>query len=311
MESEGRYLYSGLGTDEKKPERFLRKIQRQNDNASSFIAGKRYEYRCFCYESVRIENIRKKGEEPTNAVLLLHGGAFLRGSDDFYRKIARDFAAKTNAAIFMPDYSVSPARYPSQIEEIFSVWEYMTSIYHPRNISIVGVGAGANLALILSQYQAKCKMFTPASLVLVAPWVDMEAAGDSYYDKFYLDKVLGKYVVDDPDLPTFVRKSFVYDYLNGRERNDESVSPLYARLYGLPETLIVVGDYSILSSEAESLYRKMISEGVNAKLIVENYEIGEYPLFYKTNAKAKKTIKVIWSFVRESYPKITNDESST
>lgn len=310
-ENEGQYLYSGLGSDEKKPERFMKKIQRRNDRVSTFRVGRRYEYRCFCYDSARIENICKKGEEPETAVLLLHGGGFLRGNDDFYRNIAKDFARKTKSSVYLPDYSVSPEKYPVQFEEILSVWEYLTSLYHPRNIAIVGVGAGANLVLCLAQHNAKCKMLSPASLTLIAPWVDMEAKGDSYYDKFYLDKVLGKYVVDEPDLPTFIRKSFVYDYLNGSERTEETVSPLYASMYGLPSTLIAVGDYSILSSDAESLYEKMIEHGVKATFISENYKIGEYPVFYKTDSKAEKTMKKIWAFVNDSFPKPSNDESMT
>lgn len=309
-ENQGQYLYSGLGSDEKKPERFLKKIQRRNDRVSTFRAGPRTEYRCFCYNSARIENMRKKGEdEPETAVLLLHGGGFLRSNDDFYRNIAKDFAKKTGASVYLLDYSVSPEKYPFPFEETLSVWEYLTSIYHPRDIAIVGVGSGANLALCLAQYNAKCKMLKPASLTLIAPWVDMCADGDSYYDKFYLDKVLGKYVVDEPDLPTFIRKSFVYDYLDGHERTEETISPLYASMYGLPQTLIAVGDYSILSSEAESLYGKMKEQGVKVEFITENYKIGEYPVFYKTDAKAKKTMKKIWAFVNSSFPKPETDES--
>lgn len=289
-------MYSGLGTDKKKPLRFLKKIQEQNDKASNFKVGRGLVYRSFCINGVRIESIEKKNASD-KAILFLHGGAFLRGSDDFARKIMARFCNKTNAKVFMPDYSIMPIAFPKAIEEVDVVWDYLTSIYRPDNILLLGVGSGANLALGLSSRLALTKMFLPCAMVLIAPWIDMTVSGDSYYDKFYLDKALGNYVVDLPDLPDAIKMNFVYDYLNGVDRKDPRVSPLFGNLYGLPKTLIIVGDYSIIQSDAESLYKKLCECGVDVQYIVRDKQIGEYVLFYKTNRVAYKDMNTVIAFI--------------
>lgn len=305
--TEGDYLYSGTGTDEKKPERLINKIRRSNDRASLYKSGSKIAHRSFCYRSVRIETFSHKKNATDKAILLLHGGAFIRGNDDFYRLIATHLVNKTGATVYLPDYSVMPKAYPVQANEIECVWEYITENRHPRNIVVMGAGAGGNLALGMVQKLVQKRMLKPSAMVLIAPWIDMTVSGDSYYDKFYLDKVLGDYVVDEPDLTDTIKKNEVFDYLKGWSRNDPNVSPIFGSMYSLPPTLICTGDYSVLLSDSELLYGAMQNAGVEVEFISEVGKIGEYPLFYDTDKKANKAMKRICKFISSH---LINDDTA-
>lgn len=299
--TENDYLYAGTGTDENKPERLINKIRRSNDRATYYKACKRIEHRSFCYNSVRIESFSHKKNSTDKAILLLHGGAFIRGNDDFYRSIASHLVKKTGAVVYLPDYSVMPLGFPVQSNEIECVWEYVTENRHPRNIVVMGVGAGGNLALGLVQKIVQRRMLKPAATVLIAPWIDMTVSGDSYYDKFYLDKVLGDYIVDEPDLTDSIKKNEVFNYLNGWSRNDPMVSPIFGSMYSLPPTLICTGDYSVLLSDSETLCESMQNAGVDVKFISDVGKIGEYPLFYATDKKANKVMNSICEFISSHF----------
>lgn len=291
------YLYGGTKSDKSKPERLIAKIQKQNSKSSRFKIPRTFEYRSFCIDGVRVETVENKMQTPTKAILFLHGGAFLKASDDFYRSHMLYFAKKLGVKVFFPDYSLMPNNpYPKQIEEIKIVWEYITQIFSPTDIALVGVDAGANLVLSLTQFLSVRKMILPSAQVLISPWLDMSASGDSYYDKFYLDKVFGDYVVEGPDLPTEIKKTRPYLYTNSVPNNDPSVSPLFGPLWGLPSTYICVGDYSILQSDAEILYEKLKNVGVNCEYECADGKIGEYVLFYTTDRKAKKSMNniILW-----------------
>lgn len=306
--TENDYLYAGTGTDEKKPERLINKIRRSNDRATFYKACKRIEHRAFCYNSVRIESFAHKKNATDKAIILLHGGAFIRGNDDFYRSFASHLVRKTGAVVYLPDYSVMPQGFPVQAEEIECVWEYVTENRHPRNVVVMGVGAGGNLALGLVQKIVRNRMLKPSATVLIAPWIDMTVSGDSYYDKFYLDKVLGDYIVDEPDLTDSIKKNEVFDYLKGWSRTDPMVSPIFGSMCSLPPTLICTGDYSVLLSDSETLRDAMQNAGVDVEFISEVGKIGEYALFYGTDCKAKKAMNRICKFIISHFTDIDTEE---
>lgn len=293
------YLYGGTKPDQKKPEKLIAKVQKQNLKASKFKIPRKFEYRSFCVEGVRIETLERINETSSKALILLHGGAFLRGCDDFYRSHMLFLAKNLSVKVFMPDYSLMPNNaYPTQIEEIGIVWDYVTQTFNPSDVCIVGVGSGANLALNLTETLSKQKMILPVAQVLIAPWIDMTASGDSYYDKFYLDKTKGNFVVSGPDLPTEIKKTTPYLYAKDVSAKNPNVSPLFGCLYGLPPTFICVGDYSILQSDGESLHKALKEANVESEYECMDGQIGEYVLFYQTNRKAKKSIKKMLDWLR-------------
>ncbi len=296
------YLYGGTKSDKTKPENLIAKIQKQNSKSKRFRVPSKFDYKSFCVEGVRIESLENKALSPSKAIILFHGGAFLRGSDDFYRSHMLYLAKKLNVKVFMPDYSLMPNNpFPKQLEETEIVWNYVTESFSPLNICLIGVDSGANLVLNLTQNLAKQRMILPASEVLISPWIDMTASGDSYYDKFYIDKVLGNYVVSGPDLPTEIKKTRPYLYAKDVSEKDPSVSPLFGPLWGLPPTYICVGDYSILQSDAERLYTELKKANVKTEYECVDGQTGEYVLFYALEKKAKKSMNKIIEWIKNSF----------
>lgn len=301
LKSEKGYLFAGTGSDERKPERLIAKIQKANSRAKRFRFPKNFDYRSFCVEGVRVETLENKLQPPTKALILLHGGNFLRASDDFYRSHMLFFAKKLGVKVFMPDYSVMPNNpSPKQNEEIKIIWNFVTETFAPSDVVLFGVDAGANLALTLSEELSKQKMLTAKAQVLVSPWIDMSASGDSYYDKFYLDKVLGNYVVLGPDLPTEIKKTPFYLHAKDKASTNPSVSPLFGPLWSLPPTYICVGDYSVLQSDAERLFEGLKKAGVECEYECPDGEIGEYVMFYASRKKSRQSMNKIIEWIKNA-----------
>lgn len=301
LKSERGYLYGGTKSDKTKPERLIAKIQKANSKAQKFRLPRKFEYRSFCVQGVRVESLTSKIQPPTKALILLHGGNFLRASDDFDRAHMLYFAKKLGVQVFMPDYSLMPNNpNPKQNEEIKIVWDFVTETFAPSNVLLFGVDSGANLALTLCETLSIQKMLPPKAQVLVSPWLDMSVSGDSYYDKFYLDKVLGNYVVSGPDLPTEIKKTSRYLYAKDKNSKHPSVSPLFGPLWGVPQTYICVGDYSILQSDAERLFEGLKKAGVKCEYECPVGEIGEYVMFYATRKKARESMKKIIEWMRNA-----------
>ena len=91
-------------------------------------------------------------------------------------------------------------------------------------VALAGESAGANLAVVTLAAIARAGLPQPSSAVLMSPWADLAGTGDSIKTKADADPVLTAEAVH-------VRAR---DYLGDADACDPAVSPLYARLPGVP-----------------------------------------------------------------------------
>ncbi|GII59618.1 esterase [Planotetraspora thailandica] len=198
---------------------------------------------------------------PLPVILYIHGLGWVFGGPQTHDRLVRELAVGVGAAVVFPDYSLSPeARYPTALEEIFSVatWIVTSGAEHdldPARIAIAGDSVGGNMT---------------AATTLLAK----ERGGVSFVHQVLF------YPVTDADFDTGSYHQFAEGYFLRREAmqwfwdqytTDETqraeiyASPLRAtseQLAGLPPALIIVAEADVLRDEGEAYANKLRAAGV-------------------------------------------------
>jgi monoterpene epsilon-lactone hydrolase len=94
----------------------------------------------------------------------------------------------------------------------------------------------------------------PAALLLISPWTDLEATGDSYETS------------SDPFFTRELVQALGVGYLAGADPHDPYAAPVHADLGGLSPTYIQVGAEEALLDDGRHLAKRMRDAGVEVLL---------------------------------------------
>lgn len=190
------------------------------------------------------------------AIVHLHGGAFVLGSPTASAALAVGVARRTGLPVVSVDYRLAPEHpCPAGLEDIVQVCRELSA--SGSLVAVFGESAGANLSLAAAVALRDGGETLPARLGLLSPWVDMTCSGDTYRSLVPADPVLGPL---DP-------VAFATAYA-GANTADPKASPLFADLGGLPPAFIQAGSREILLSDACRLEGALRGAGVDVVLNV-------------------------------------------
>lgn len=195
-------------------------------------------------------------------ILQLHGGGYIGAMRNKYRSFAGLYnELGKGVSVFTPDYRVAPENpYPAALEDAVSAYEYLLAMGHPpKQIVVAGDSAGGGLALALCLYLKDHGMELPEGLVLMSPWTDLTASGESYETNFTLDPLFGN-----------TRDSMIYnlDYIGEDDPTNPYISPIFGNFEGFPPMLVQVGSIEMLLSDSTDLAQKAKSVGVKVRLSI-------------------------------------------
>ncbi len=195
-------------------------------------------------------------------ILQLHGGGYIGAMCNIYRSFAglyNEIGRGIN--VFTPDYRVAPeCPYPAALEDALSAYEWLLGRgYGPERIVLAGDSAGGGLALALCLYLKDHGMELPEGLILMSPWTDLTASGESYEQNYTLDPLFGN-----------TRDSMIYnlDYVGDEDPADPYISPLFGSYEGFPPMLVQAGSIEMLLSDSVSLAKKAKESGVKVRLSI-------------------------------------------
>lgn len=193
-------------------------------------------------------------------ILYCHGGGYSTGSHIYARTLTTKLAASTSMDVLSFDYRLAPEHpYPAAAEDAMKAWDYLMLLgYGARDVIVAGDSAGGNMALSLVLKLKEQERLLPRGLVLMSPWTDLTASGESYTVKAELDPVLDGEYLD----------RMILNYAQERELTDPLISPLFGNFSGFPPTYIQVGANEILFSDSEGLHKKLIQANVSVRLDV-------------------------------------------
>ncbi len=179
-------------------------------------------------------------------ILYAHGGAFVAGSRKAYRNFCATLANIAAANLYLPEYRLAPEYpFPTALEDLYSVYAKMveTEKVQPKNLILIGDGAGASLILSMIAYLQKKQLPTPAMLVLLSPWVDISCSSEDLRINRKKDFMLSR--------EALCNAANLYTYENNLQ--NKLVSPIFGDFTDFPKTIIQCGGNEILLSDAKKL----------------------------------------------------------
>ena len=212
-------------------------------------------------------------------ILYCHGGGYTSGGLGFSKVLASKLTRATGMDTLAFDYRLAPEHPdPAAVEDALTAWGHLDSLGIARgDIVLAGDSAGGNLALVLCLKLREAGRGLPGALLLMTPWTEMTASGESLRGRAGIDPVL------TPEYMYAVREA----YAGGLDPSDCLLSPLFADFAGFPPALIQVGTHEILYSDAERLAERMLAAGADCRLEVwENmwHDFQMYPSKTASNA---------------------------
>ena len=231
---------------------------------------------------------KKLGKE---VVLQLHGGGYQGRLHNRYRDFACAYASMPgNRMVLSVDYRVAPENpYPAALEDAVAAYQWLLHTgYQGEQIILTGDSAGGGLCLALAMYLRDHAMPLPKGLVLMSPWTDLTASGDSYQTNFTRDPLFGN-----------TKESMIYSngYYGDRDPRNPYISPLFGNYDNLPPMLFQVGSIEMLLDDSVMAAKK--AEEANVEVELSIYE-GMYHVFQMGMHRvpeAKKAWEEIESFI--------------
>ncbi|MGE4321654.1 MAG: alpha/beta hydrolase [Sphingobium sp.] len=220
----------------------------------------------------------------------LHGGGYKVGSARSHFDLVARISAASGAAGLILDYTRAPeAQFPAQIGELETLCAWLAEQGHAVDrVAFAGDSAGGNLALAGVLRLREKGLPLPAALVLLSPWTDLTASGESYETRADADPIHQRFMI----------QNMAGNYLGDADPAQPLASPLHADLAGFPPMLIQVGDRETVLDDARNLAAKAQGAGVPVQLEVWDGMIHVFQQFPDELAEARQAIDHIGAFLR-------------
>ncbi len=246
----------------------------------------------------------KPAEKTENLIYVVHGGAYIAGLTDLYRKLSKLYSeAGHGAEVAFIDYRVAPEYgYPSGLNDALEGWDnILKKGYKPENVVIIGDSAGGNLSLSLMLKLRDMGRELPGAAVLMSPWADMTASGKSYIDNFNNDVMFGGKQKVTPDMVEKFLNSPIYAFCGKEDRRTPYVSPVFGEYNGFPPTMFLVGSDEMLLSDTLTIKEKMDKAGIKTELILGEKMFHVWPVYHMLLPEAKKAMNEILRYIYKFY----------
>lgn len=230
-------------------------------------------------------------QAPTGIYLHIHGGGWTLGSSDEQDVPLKQLANATGLCVASIEYRLAPEHpYPAGPDDcedaVLHLIEYGSDLLDaPARFAIGGESGGAHLAAVtllrLRDRHALAHRIAAASLT---------------YGSYDLNSTPSQLLWGDRTLvlSTSVAQWFVDNFVPGlsfEQRRDPDVSPLYARLAGLPAALFTVGTADPLLDDTLFMFERWRAAGNQAELAVYSegaHGFNLYPIALGRKANARQ-----------------------
>jgi epsilon-lactone hydrolase len=231
------------------------------------------------------------GADPSQVLLVLHGGGFALGSSASHRKLAGHIAKACRATAFVADFRLAPEHpYPAQLDDASSIIDALIEQgISAENITPVGDSAGASIAIATVLRRMRHGEPVPAQVITISPWLDMENSGASIEANDATDFLIAREGL----------QGNIDRYLSGgASPTDPLVNPLYADFTGFPRLFITASDTESLFADAERLAHITHRDGVDVTFSVTHDQQHVWPLQAGNLAAADASVAEIARWYR-------------
>ncbi len=213
----------------------------------------------------------KLGDGSGPAVLFLHGGGYTMGSAASALALAEKIANAVGGWALIPDYRLAPEHpWPSGPEDALIAYRWLIDRYPAENVLVSGNCAGGGIALGLAIKLRDAGEALPAGLHLLSPLLDLSLTALS------IDRNSGRDPWFNRGVLTQLSASYIPEHTDPA-RSD--ISPLFAKLFGLPPVLLQVAESEALRDDATRFAIAARKEGVEVTLDVVPDTVHSFMLF--------------------------------
>lgn len=194
------------------------------------------------------------------AILYLHGGAYIMGSIDTHYELMGRISRATNTQVLGIDYRLAPEhKYPAALEDSILAYDWLLSRgITAKRILLAGDSAGGGLAMATLLALKGQQKPLPGGAVLLSPWTDMTASGESIKTR----------ADTDPMLSADAIAATAAMYLGDFPADAPGASPVFGDLSDIPPLLIQVGENEVLLSDSTRLHENAQAARVTSTLHV-------------------------------------------
>ena len=253
------------------------------------------------FAGMRAEWLTPQAPVRGKAMLYLHGGAYVFGNCTTHRQLVSYVARACGIRALVVEYRLAPENpFPAAIEDSVAAYRALRDEgYGPGDIVLAGDSAGGGLvmALLLSLREAGEEM--PAGAVMLSPWLDLTASGESMTTRAKRDPWF-----KPPDMPIIASY-----YCEEDEYRNPLVSPVFADVGGLPPIYIQVGDDEILLSDSTRIAEKLEAAGGDVTLEIWPNMFHVFQVFVHQMPESREAIDKLVPFVRSRLNVATASEA--
>ena len=240
-----------------------------------------------------VEWLTPKDRMDGRLLLYLHGGAYVVGGCDMYRKMVSHIARAGRIRALLPEYRLAPEhKFPAAIDDAVAVFKSLLAMgIKAEDIVFAGDSAGGGLTVATMLALRDAGEPLPAAAVLLSPYLDVTGSGDSMRTR----------AAQDPwfraqDMP------IVADlYCEPHQRRFPLVSPVFADIEGLPPMLIQVGDDEILLSDSERITDSCIAAGIEVELEIWPEMWHVFQMFVGEMPEARRAVDKIGKYIQSRW----------
>ncbi len=230
-----------------------------------------------------------EGAREDAVLLYLHGGGYCLGSVNTHRNLVLALAKAAGIKALSVDYRLAPENpFPAAVDDAVAVYSALLDEgYDAAKIAIAGDSAGGGLTAALLLAARERGLPQPACGVLLSPWTDMEAKGESHQSRTEADPMVGKEGLLE----------MAGHYVGGGDPADPLASPLRADLGDLAPLLIHVGDAEVLLSDAIDFAERAKAAGVETDIKIWPDMIHVFQAFYPLVDEGRESIAEMGEFI--------------
>lgn len=182
------------------------------------------------------------------AILYFHGGAFIAGGLNSYRRHTARLGRESALPVLSVDYRQLPDAHPNEsLDDALTAYRHLLAEgFDPEQLIVAGDSAGGGLALRLALTLRDLGLPLPAGLSVTSPWANFDSSARDAHPNSNADAVLP---ASGPDM--VVRRGIEVDGVL-----DPAWSVVNHDFTGLPPILLQIGSREMLLSDAFEIARR-------------------------------------------------------
>jgi monoterpene epsilon-lactone hydrolase len=191
-----------------------------------------------------------------------------------------------NLSVLHIEYRLCPEHpVPAAVEDGVALYHALLN----ENISssqllFMGDSAGGGLSLLTIQALMAHQLPLPRGVIVLSPWTDLSASGESYKRNRQLDVMFRNTKEDDGATVKLMLGS------SQLPPDNPIYSPLFGSFEGFPPMYVTVGTAEILEDDSRGIVKKAEEAGINVTFEIGLHLMHVYPLFFPYYPEARTSL---------------------